>query len=178
MKPIGDAAVAAWNWAFREAGIAMRLDVDHSKTVEAGDIRYVYMNFVENLKPSGIGGYGPSLTNPNNGEIITASANVFLHSYTNSAKAAVRWYIRVNSGVLEDHQAFLKGLPGMEYLPPSTLDLQAKYITPLHYRKEREFWLIDKYCPEVVKYADRIRQNQIGFLPEFEQALANPVTKI
>lgn len=87
--------------------------VNTGKVKEFGDLRYSFVNLVEELDPSAPLGYGPSDANPFTGEIIAANLNVwsgmikyYLKVLDQSAKRNPEWFQNPANG--EWNQDFSK----------------------------------------------------------------------
>lgn len=70
---------------FEKAGLTVRFNVRENnwgdgKVKEFGDLRYSFINVVDEISPSGPLGYGPSNANPFTGEIISANLNIYASS--------------------------------------------------------------------------------------------------
>lgn len=81
------------------------------KTKEFGDLRYSFVNLIEEIDPSAPLGYGPSDANPFTGEIIAANLNVwsgmikyYLKVLEQSSKRNPEWFQAPNGQWLQDAQ--------------------------------------------------------------------------
>ena len=72
---------------------------DHFEYQRVGDIRYNFLNWVNEQQPSGPLGYGPSSTDAENGRVISANANIYGAGLDNYARNSVD-VIRVINGDL------------------------------------------------------------------------------
>lgn len=92
VRDVGREAINLWQQAFKKAGLDINIILDESKDVALGDIRYNVINLVgENV--GSIIGYGPSLTEPWTGEVISATANTFLAGIREGVVGNIRQYI-------------------------------------------------------------------------------------
>ena len=101
VKEIGLQAAELLDKAFQKAGenskykIRILLDEDDSDRKELGDIRYNILNMmVSEGSRGGILGLGPNVANPITGEIISATANVWVSHIINQYVHLIRRYIR------------------------------------------------------------------------------------
>ena len=96
LEDIAARAVAAWNNTFQEAmkGSGKEIKISFSKDrVQVGDLRYNVIHLVESLNEDGLLGYGPSVADPETGEIIAATTNVYVNSTLAIAVSTVRQFI-------------------------------------------------------------------------------------
>jgi hypothetical protein len=103
-------AVNEWNNAFAAAGAQSRVLLNEEQDVELGDLRYNAINVIENLTSSNLFGFGPSVTDPFTGEIISATTNVHLTPIRESIIQEIKTYIAMKMGYLE--QGKLTGIAG------------------------------------------------------------------
>ncbi len=68
--------------------------------VELGDLRYNIINLIESETESNLFGYGPSLTDPYTGEIISATTNVHVTPIRSALVDEIRNYILMKLGYL------------------------------------------------------------------------------
>ena len=99
VRNFGRLAVEYWNKAFQEAGkdsnYKIRVVLDESTDRELGDIRYNIINLIVSTDSEGGAlGYGPRIANPITGEILSATANVWVTNIIDSYITLVRKYIR------------------------------------------------------------------------------------
>ncbi|MFN8792139.1 MAG: zinc-dependent metalloprotease [Bdellovibrionales bacterium] len=69
--------------------------------VDLGDLRYNIINIIESATSHGLYGYGPSLTDPYTGEIISATANVHITPMLETLIQDIRNYIMMELGILK-----------------------------------------------------------------------------
>ena len=89
-------AVQAWNDAFEEALSKSDhpIHIRFSNTrVRLGDLRYHVIHLVDTLNEDGLLGFGPSITDPDTGEIIAATSNVFVNSIQALTANSIREYL-------------------------------------------------------------------------------------
>ncbi len=70
--------------------------------VELGDLRYNIINLIESESESNLFGYGPSLTDPYTGEIISATTNVHVTPIRSALIDEVRNYVLMKLGYLNE----------------------------------------------------------------------------
>lgn len=96
LREVGVSAVEAWDRAFQEAfkgsGRSMRVTLGKGD-VQLGDLRYNVINLIDQLQQSNLFGFGPSISDPDTGEIISATSNVHVGSVRSSVISAIRGYI-------------------------------------------------------------------------------------
>lgn len=92
--PTAVKAVEAWDRAFQAAGLKVRIVADTTKFVRLGDLRYNQINIVDSKTESSLLGYGPSITDPTTGEIISATTNMHVVSIKAILVDFIREYIR------------------------------------------------------------------------------------
>lgn len=132
-RKIGREAVSHWARAFELIDMPNRLIVLDEDS-ELGELDVNVINIVDNLGAGSTLGVGPTVTDPETGEIISGTVNVYVGPVRNSAAHDIRNYIKVKSGMATDI-GFSKNII-------DTRPLMA-YVT-----KE-----IEKFCPEVEKFA-------------------------
>ena len=99
IRDVGRAAIFYWNKVFEQAGAKSRVLLDESQDVALGDIRYNTLNFLHSIRGSQLNGFGPSLTDPFTGEIITATTNIHINSKLDMLAGEVRNYMRNKIGL-------------------------------------------------------------------------------
>lgn len=102
VRDIGRKAIAAWNLAFKNAGTDISVELDESIDVDLGDIRYNTINLIETFSDTDLFGFGPVITDPFTGEIISASSNVHLTTIKASVISFLRNYIRHKLGEFDN----------------------------------------------------------------------------
>ena len=100
VRDLGRESINLWNQVFQKAGIVCPQKdcfiLDESKDVDLGDIRYNVFNLIHPQDLSGRfswAGYGPSVSNFETGEVISATANMALNIKYNSIAATINHYI-------------------------------------------------------------------------------------
>lgn len=101
VRDIGREAINLWQQAFAMAGVDITVKLDESFDVDVGDIRYNILNITSN-DGGNKGGFGPSLIDTQNGEIVSAVSNVYQSSFINGAYARLRSYISRKAGIIYD----------------------------------------------------------------------------
>ena len=100
VRETGRLAIDLINSALREAGkgskIKLKAVLDESETAEVGDIRHNILNLVvsKGKERGGLLGLGPNTANPLTGEVVSATANVWVNRMLGLYINAVRQYIR------------------------------------------------------------------------------------
>ncbi len=93
VRDIGREAVNLWQQAFAKAGIKTKIVLKDapSDDKDLGDIRYNIINLNNDL--GGLLGLGPSLADPDTGEIISATSNLYVETERKSVLASLRRYV-------------------------------------------------------------------------------------
>ena len=100
VRDLGRKAVQLLNRAFKEAGKysdrKIKVVLDEREDQEVGDIRYNVLNLIvtEGKSNSGLFGLGPNVANPITGEVISATANVWVSNILESYIDIIRRYVR------------------------------------------------------------------------------------
>jgi len=108
-------SAAAWNATFKAAGSPIRIRVLDEKTKKvlrgyAGDLRYSLVNMYSDVDGAGDwGGLGPSLADSQTGEIIMATANMNVITYTDGMEATLNQFLLATRGQLD--QKYVLGIP-------------------------------------------------------------------
>ena len=106
-RPVGEKAIEVWNQAFHDAKTGIKVKMgDHD--VDLGDLRYNIINFVDDVEGnnSNVGGYGPSVADTKSGEIISATANIYVPVYRRGLERVVRKYIYYKLGAYNKRNPF------------------------------------------------------------------------
>lgn len=98
LVPTAAAVVEEWDKAFAKAGVPLKITVDTKKRVALGDLRYNAINLIKSVNGSNLFGFGPSITDPNSGEIISATTNMHLTSIQGALADHIRNYLLYKSG--------------------------------------------------------------------------------
>ncbi|MCE3011030.1 MAG: zinc-dependent metalloprotease [Proteobacteria bacterium] len=103
LRPAAVEAIEAWNKAFQVAGTGIQITIKLEKEndVELGDIRYNIINLVESLTEGNLFGFGPSLTDPRTGEIISATSNVHVTPIRSALVEEIKGYLKMKTGQLD-----------------------------------------------------------------------------
>lgn len=99
-RDVGRKAIAEWNDAFIKAGVKARVLLDETKDVQVGDLRYNVINIIDSISGGGLYGLGPSLSNLQTGEIISATANVWVQPIRASLVDSLRIYLMEKLGII------------------------------------------------------------------------------
>lgn len=99
-------SINIWNQVFKKAGVPCPKEgcfiLDPSKTVPLGDIRYNVFNFIDPRESVGsmpVGGYGPSVSDYQTGEILSATANINTLIFRRSLVHYIHEYIQRELGM-------------------------------------------------------------------------------
>lgn len=105
--PAAEKSIQTWNDAFQLAtnrNIEVRLN--KSKKVETGDIRYNVLNLIDAKgigSGGGLFGYGPVLSDPFTGEVVSATSTIHVHNFRVSMIYDIRGYVLAKAGILPDY---------------------------------------------------------------------------
>lgn len=100
-------ALKAWDFAFKQVGLNdVDVYLDESERVSLGDIRYNTINMVKTLTSTSLLGYGPSIADPDTGQIISATTNIHLTSIRDYLISNLRNYLRYRRNELTDKYPF------------------------------------------------------------------------
>lgn len=103
IRPSVKEAVQHWDEAFKAAGVkGLDIVLDEAIDIELGDLRYNAINIIENLTASNLFGFGPSVTDPFTGEIISATTNVHLTPIREQIISELKSYIKMKLGLLKE----------------------------------------------------------------------------
>ena len=120
LRSVGELAITAWNEAFEEAGVDFKLRLEKDKDVELGDLRYNAINIIESISGSGSYGFGPSIVDPQTGEIISATSNVWSTPMRNTIIHFLRVYVRNQLGLHDESlRSMLAGVDLSEFKGPA-----------------------------------------------------------
>ena len=175
VREMGHLAVELLNKAFEFAGrdsnhkIKIILD-DKAEDKEVGDIRYNTLNLMltEGKTNRGLLGLGPNVANPITGEVVSATANVWVSHVLNIYTTAVRKYIRfqvyppswslqpfTKELAVDLKEKIYKNAPECADLP-----FQPLGVTPFLHEK------IESLCPEVTAFIAEQKRNGLSYDPE------------
>ncbi len=84
--------------SFQKAGTSIRVRIDESHDVDLGDLRYNILHIVNPIRSTSNLGYGPSLADSRNGQIISATTNIKLSGFLAGMATQVRAYMRQAGG--------------------------------------------------------------------------------
>ena len=102
VRDIGRRIIKLENRAFELAGEGsgkqIKIVLDESEDKDLGDTRYNIINFIvtESQTSSGLLGYGPSVSHPVTGEVVSATANIWVSNIVDIYVKLIRQYIRFN----------------------------------------------------------------------------------
>lgn len=99
VRYFGRLAIELENKTFQEAGKysdrKIRVVLDESEDKELGDVRYNILNILATQeRGTNILGYGPNVSNPITGEIVSATANIWISNIVDIYIKAIKNYIR------------------------------------------------------------------------------------
>ena len=119
LRVVGEMAIDEWNKTFKAAGTGVEIKLS-DEDVNLGDLRYNAINIIESLAGGGSGfGFGPSITDPQTGEIISATANVWSTPIRDAIISFLRNYVRSQIGLVDDKYLFAMGgmsLPSLKMM--------------------------------------------------------------
>jgi hypothetical protein len=107
-EEIAKQAVRGWNASLQAAGTSFRIRItdENGKVLrgQAGDLRYSLINFMTEADQENYSwlGYGPSLADPNTGEIIMGTANVNAFHHVGAFKNILNQYLQSQKGLMDD----------------------------------------------------------------------------
>ena len=175
VREIGHLSIELVNKAFEQAGrdsnhkIKIVLD-DTGDDKEVGDVRYNILNLMlPKGKPNrGLLGLGPNVANPITGEVLSATANVwvtnFLNIYTKTIRQYIRFQIYPPAYSLQPFTADMtKQLKEKLYKKApecSDLPFQPLGVSPFIYEK------IEALCPEVTAFINKHKNKGLVYDPE------------
>jgi hypothetical protein len=116
LRPAIRESVEEWNKAFQAAGAQSKVLVADDFDVDLGDLRYNAINLIESLSEGNLFGFGPSVSDPYTGEIISATSNVHVTPIRSAIISEIQNYIRHKTGQLSGSY-----VPGVAALADSIL---------------------------------------------------------
>ncbi len=112
--PYAIKAIDEWDKAFAKAGVALHVKANTTKRVALGDLRYNAINLIRTVNQSNLFGFGPSISDPDTGEIISATTNMHMTSLQGALVDHIRNYMLFKAG--KTKQATLFVVPP-EFMP-------------------------------------------------------------
>lgn len=106
--PAAAKAVEEWSSAFAKAGVPVKIKANTTDRVKLGDIRYNQINLIRTANESNLFGYGPSITDPRTGEIISATTNIHVTSIVSALASHIRDYMMYKSGKTKSLSMFVE----------------------------------------------------------------------
>ena len=170
-------AVQGWDDAFKAAGSKVDVVLDESFDVELGDLRYNAINIIENLTASNLFGFGPSVTDPFTGEIISATTNVHFTPIREAVIDELRTYIDMKLGRLNEGR--LVGISGQLLAmnemvlkqADKAMQVASDFIPAV---KGLKLYVADEKNPNQFKYQDiDFRKRTTKNAQEFDVAIAS-----
>lgn len=102
LRNLAKTAAASWTQAFARAGVNLKVRIDETSDESLGDLRYNVLNLMDTAgAATRLLGFGPSLAEPNTGEIISATTNVHLPTVRALLVESVQQYILYSAGRVE-----------------------------------------------------------------------------
>ena len=147
LRSFGRKAVEYWDRAFQSAGkgsgYEIRVVLDESADKELGDIRYNIINLmVSKEQQASLLGFGPNISHPMTGEVLSATANVWITNVINNYTQDINKYIRLS-------------------IYPPSYKLFPSAVGVSQFMDEK----ITKLCPEVIKFIENERAKGLIFHP-------------
>jgi predicted Zn-dependent protease len=102
-KKIAREAIEAWDKTFfEEAGTGIHIEIAlDDDTVALGDLRYNVLNVVDTKDGGSLLGYGPSIVDSSNGEIVSATTNIYINPYREGLIRTMRNYVHSEIGTFK-----------------------------------------------------------------------------
>ena len=174
VRGMGKLALDLLNKALQEAGRdsdhKIKIILDTSEDKEVGDIRYNILNLIvsEGKAGGGLLGLGPNVANPITGEVVSATANVWVSNILNKYISIVRRYIRFHvyppAWKMKpfSHDITVSLQEWMNSKTPQCGDLffQPLGVTPFLHEK------IKSTCNEVTDFIEKQQKNKVTYDPE------------
>ena len=174
VRELGRLAMELLNSALREAGKdsdhKFKAVLDTSEDKEVGDIRSNILNLIvsEGNSKAGLLGLGPNVANPITGEVVSATANVWVSHILNIYITIVRKYIRFHvyppawkmKPFSRDMTALLAKQVNKKTPKCGALPLEPLGVAPFLHEK------IESVCPEVSRFISDQRKKNLVYDPE------------
>ena len=174
VRNIGRLALNLVNKALQEAGKdsyhKIKVTLDPSEDKEVGDIRYNILNLMisEGKSAGGLLGLGPNVANPITGEVVSATANVWVSHVLGMYITIVRRYIRFRvyspawkmKPFSKDVTAALQ--IGINKKAPECGDVYLKSLGATPFLHEQ----IENSCKEVMDFIKLQQTNKVTYDPE------------
>ena len=152
---VGDKSIAAWDAAFQKANTGIRIKLANSE-LPLGDLRGNIINIVDHDRESNsVAGYGPSVVDSKSGEIISATANIYVPALRDLFQQAVRKYL-IYKLKGYDTSSFNKVASSTLVTHSSQDDMAIKYSLDIY----QEFKGLEK---ELKKESDPILRSSMQF---------------
>ena len=156
--------------AGRDSDHKIKVTLDHREDKEVGDIRYNILNLIvsEGKADGGLLGLGPNVANPITGEVISATANVWISNILGKYIALVRRYVRFRVyPPAWTMQPFSKKVRTslQEWIDKKNPECGDTYLKPLGvtpFLHEQ----IKNSCDEVTRFIEEQRTNKVTYDPE------------
>ena len=174
VRKLGHLAIELLNSALREAGKdsdhKFKVVLDTNEKKEVGDIRFNILNLIvsEGKSDAGLLGLGPNVANPITGEVVSATANVWVSNLLSQYITVVRQYIRFHvyppawkmKPFSRDMTAFLAEKVNKKKPKCGGLPLEPLGVTSFLHEK------ITDTCPEVSRFIEDQRKKNLTYDPE------------
>ena len=174
VRELGSLAIDLLNLAFEEAGKdsnhKMKMVLDKSEAKEVGDVRYNILNLIVSEGKSTVGllGLGPNVANPITGEVVSATANVWvsniLNNYINLIKSYIQFQVYPPTWKMKpfskDIRVSLQKQINKKTPKCGELYLSPISVTPFIYEK------INTICPEVSDFIKNQKDKGLTYDPE------------
>lgn len=136
-RKIARQTVKHWNRVFELSGAKSRLKILDGDA-ELGELDVNIINIIDNIGGSGLLGVGPTVSDPNTGEVISGTVNVYIGPIINGASADIRDYIKIKTGIAKDvgfSREILNNRPLFNYV---SLE-------------------VEHFCPEIITFAEKMK---------------------
>ncbi len=152
--PIAEKTISEWDKGFQKAGVPIRVRLDTTR-VDLGDSRYNVLNLLDTVDlESGLGGIGPSFSDPFTGEIISATANIFVSSIENGIAAAIRTYVLESLGVISSTELLVSNTQFDSILEGSLMN-KVLTVPIVAQNRNGEPFKIEKITPDNLEIAKK-----------------------
>ena len=112
-------SVAAINETFDEINMPFKVELREPKGIKAGDLRYNMVNLVTDPSPHSTLGYGPSIKNPETGEILHGLINMYYGTFRTMVPSVYRHMVEVSNKIAKPEAYAFKKNKLKKRLPAS-----------------------------------------------------------
>ncbi len=130
-REIGHRVVNYWNRVFQLAKTNMEFKIVDGDA-EVGDLDIHIINIVDSVASGNLFGVGPTISDPETGEVISGTVNMYTGLFKQIQAGKIRNYIRFETGQVNEIG-----------LPKELTKVSPSYYTGI---------LIEKRCPEVIEF--------------------------